>query len=135
MSVTVVNDLPTFKAKVNAAVPVALRLMLDVVDLAADPFTPRDTGNLRNNKLKQVLGNHATIAWLQRYAGAQEAGHMTVHRARPVRLRDGSWITLKPGVHTFKNYTTKGTGPGYATKGVKAAVVGAGAVFRKAGLI
>jgi hypothetical protein len=135
MSVSVTNDLPLFKAKVEAALPVALRLMLDAIDVAAEPFTPMDTGNLRQNKLKQVLGTHAVIAWVQRYAGAQEAGHMTVKKARPVKLRDGSWITLKPGVHTFKNYTTKGTGPGFAEKGVKTALLGAEPIFRKAGLI
>jgi hypothetical protein len=135
MSVDVTNRLPEFKAKIDAGIPVALRLMLDAIDVAAEPVTPMDTGNLRRNKLKQVLGNHGVIAWMQRYAGAQEAGHMTVKTQRPVKLRDGSWITLKPGVHTFKNYSTKGTGPGFAKKAVETVVAGAEPIFRKAGII
>lgn len=135
MSVSRTDGIPAFKAHIDTTVPLALRLLLDAIDVAAEPLTPKDTGNLRNNKLKQVLGTHGVIAWMQRYAGAQEAGHFTVRTQRPVKLRDGSWITLKPGIHTFKNYTAKGTGPGYAKKAVKTTVAGAEPIFRKAGLI
>lgn len=135
MSVDVINRVPELTARINASVPLALRLMLDAIGAAADPTTPKDTGNLRNNKLKQVLGTHATIAWVQKYAGAQEAGYMTVHQQRSIKLANGSWVTLKEGVHYFKRYTTKGTGPHYAAEAVKQVIGGSEAIFRSAGLI
>lgn len=71
-----------------------LRLMLDGIEAAADPNTPKDTSDLRMNKVKQVLGLKATIQWRQYYAAIQETTQ-------------------------FQNYTTAGTGPHFAEKAGK----------------
>lgn len=71
-----------------------LRRILDGIERAADPLTPKDTSDLRLNKLKQVLGLRAVIQWRQQYAAIQETKQ-------------------------FQNYTTPGTGPHYASKAVK----------------
>lgn len=73
---------------------VMLRRILDGVDKTADPRTPKDTSDLRLNKLKQVLGLKAIIQWRQKYAAIQEEKQ-------------------------FQNYTTPGTGPHYARNAVK----------------
>ncbi len=57
-------------------------------------MTPAKTFRLRRSVRYQVLGNQATIKWLAPYAAAQEAG---MARGR-----------------IFKNYTTPGTGRGFA---------------------
>lgn len=109
MSAKYTSNIPTIKAGVQQKVILALRLMLDAVDQQSTPKTPRRHGDLRNNKLKQVLGMHAVIQWRQRYAAAQE---------------DKQHV----------NYTTPGTGPHYAENAVKAVVRDAGTYFRKTGL-
>jgi len=57
-------------------------------------LTPAKTFRLRRSVRYQVLGNQATIKWLAPYAAAQEAGQA---RGR-----------------VFRNYTTPGTGRGFA---------------------
>lgn len=56
--------------------------------------TPAKTFRLRRSVRYQVLGNKATIQWLAPYAAAQEAG-----------IANG---------RVFRNYTTPGTGRGFA---------------------
>lgn len=62
--------------------------------LNARKMTPAKTFRLRRSVRYQVLGNQATIQWLAPYAAAQEAG---MARGR-----------------IFRNYTTPGTGRGFA---------------------
>lgn len=77
-------------------------------------ITP-DSGKhaLRRSISAQIMGNRVTIMWRSKYAGAQQAGQMTVHQKRVVHT-DRGFITLKPGVHYFKHYTTSGTGKDFA---------------------
>jgi hypothetical protein len=87
----------------------ALRLMLDAIDMASTPNTPRDKGDLRNNKLKQVLGLHAVIQWRQKYAIYQEDKE-------------------------HQHYTTAGTGAHFAENAVDKVVSESPNYFRSAGL-
>lgn len=109
MSVNIQDNTATVTAEVHAKGPLALRFMLDDIDKISTPNTPRDKGDLRLNKLKQVLGMHATIQWRQDYAADQE---------------DNQHI----------NYTTPGTGPHYAENAVKQVVANASQYFKRAGL-
>jgi hypothetical protein len=109
MSVKYTDNTKKFTADVKAKIPIALRLILDAVDEKASPHTPKDLGDLKKNKLKQVLGMHATIVWKQQYAAIQEEKQ-------------------------FSNYTTAGTGPHYAENAVKEVVAHSAQYFKKAGL-
>ena len=94
----------------NQGVSLALRFMLDGIDQKSFPKTPKDKGNLRKDILKQVLGKKATIIWLKNYAVYQETKQ-------------------------FKNYTTPGTGPGFAEDAVRDAVRNSQYFLKKARLI
>lgn len=109
MSVTITDRTPQFMADAEAKASLALRFMLDAIDTAADPNTPRRLGDLRRNKLKQVLGLHATIVWRQRYAAAQEDVQ-------------------------HQNYTTPATGPHYAENAVMSIVDDSETYFQRAGI-
>jgi hypothetical protein len=109
MSLSIEDNTAQVTGSVKTKGSLALRFMLDAIDKAADPHTPRKEGDLRRNKLKQVLGLHAVIQWRQKYAAAQE---------------DKQHI----------NYTTPGTGPHYAENAVKEVVKNAGQYFKRAGL-
>lgn len=63
-------------------------------NLNANKRTPAKTFRLRRSVRYQLLGNQATIKWLAPYAAAQEAG-----------MANG---------RVFRNYTTPGTGRGFA---------------------
>lgn len=109
MSVSVIDNTAHIQAEINAKAPLALRLMLDDIDLISTPGTPKKHGDLRMNKLKQVLGMHAVIQWRQIYAS---------------RLEEKQ----------FRHYTTPGTGPHFAEKAVKRIVEDSAKYFRRAGL-
>lgn len=109
MSVSVTDRTPAVRADFQRKANLALRLMLDAIDRTSLARTPKRHGDLRNNKLKQVLGLHAVIQWRQRYAAIQED---IQHR----------------------NYTTPGTGSHYAQNAVREVVRDAQTYFRKAGL-
>lgn len=109
MSVSTTDDTPTVLDDVTRKFNLALRFMLDAIDTISLAGTPKRLGDLRNNKLKQVLGLSAVIQWRQQYAAIQED---VQHR----------------------NYTTPGTGPHYAENAVKQVVDNAGTYFRQAGL-
>lgn len=109
MSVDVTDDTPAFLGNVTQKFNLALRFMLDAIDTTSQAGTPKRLGDLRNNKLKQVLGLSGVIQWRQRYAAIQED---VQHR----------------------NYTTPGTGPHYADNAVREVVDDAGTYFRQAGL-
>lgn len=68
-------------------------------NLNANKQTPAKTFRLRRSVRYQVLGNQAVIKWLAPYAAAQEAGQA---RGR-----------------IFRNYTTPGTGRGFAQTALK----------------
>lgn len=94
MSFTFHDRTAEVKQTVHRRGGLMLRLMLDGIEKEADPNTPKDTADLRLNKVKQVLGLKAVIQWRQKYAAIQEKTQ-------------------------FQNYTTPGTGPHFASKGGK----------------
>lgn len=61
--------------------------------------TPFKKGGLRRNIRSQVLGNKARVWWQVRYAAAQEAG--------------------ESNGRIYRNYTTPGTGKGFAQEALK----------------
>ncbi len=66
-----------------------LRAATDEMINLSDPNTPKKSGRLRMDILKQVLGLKSKVVWGKNYAIFQE-------------------------VKQFKNYTTPGTGPHFA---------------------
>lgn len=92
-----------------------LRYFLDDIEKYSDPITPKKEGFLRRSTIKSVLGLNARIKWVKEYAAAQEAGQT---RGRPIRF-----------------YTTSGTGPKYAKKGVQKAMIHVKDTMRKAGIV
>lgn len=109
MSVSYTDHTSSIKSDVTRKSSLALHLMLDGIDKASDPGTPKRLGDLRRNKLKQVLGLHGVIQWRQKYAADQEDKQ-------------------------HKSYTTAGTGPHYAENAARKVVGQADSYFRKAGL-
>lgn len=77
-------------------------------------ITPKKSGALRRSIITQAVGNKVEISWRLPYAGAQNVGHHTVARKRVVNL-DGKYVTFMPGVYQYRNYTTPGTGPRFAS--------------------
>lgn len=76
---------------------VFLRLMTDEIVRISEPATPKRTGRLRKDILKQVLGLNGIISWEKEYAAKQEETQ-------------------------FKHYTTAGTGPHYAENAVRSGI-------------
>lgn len=104
MSVTITNNTDQVISDNHQGVSIFLRSMTDRIANYANPNTPKDQGRLRQGIIKQVLGLHATIAWVKVYAGVQERG------------------MRKDGTYRIKHYTTPGTGPHFAENAVKKAV-------------
>ena len=94
MSVNITDNSSQIQASIQSKLGLFLRAIIDDVDKTADPATPKDTGDLRNLKKKQVLGLRGTIKWERSYAARQETTQ-------------------------FKNYTTPGTGPHFAENAVR----------------
>ena len=108
------------QVQMKTNLPLALRFMANDVKREAEPNTPKKSGMLRANVRINTGRQRASIRWGQKYAAAQEIGHMTVKAARVVTPDGGgSFFTLKPGRYNFKNYTTPGTGPHFAENAVK----------------
>lgn len=110
VSVKVVSNVARITADNDTNLPLALRFMLNDIQRKSEPFTPKDTGDLRRRILQQVMGKTATITWDVDYAAYQEDIQ-------------------------YKNYTTPGTGPRFAENAVKEVVGNAEFYFRKARLI
>lgn len=115
MSVKVTDNTPIIQANMRVRSSLFLRFLMDDVESYSTPITPKKEGRLRESILKRVLGLHGTMRWQKVYAAPQERGTI---KGRPIR-----------------NYTTPGTGPDYALRGVQKAVIGAEKSMRKAGLI
>lgn len=86
-----------------------LRTFAEQVVVASTPKTPRKTGRLRADVLKQVLGLSGKIVWGKNYAGRQESTQ-------------------------FRNYTTPGTGPHFAEDAINKMVRETESIARKVGL-
>ena len=110
----------------------AVRFGIDDIQRIADPKTPKKKGLLRGDVIKKVTGTNGSIRWRRKYAGAQEAGRMTVHKTRTFKMEEGQWMMLKPGVYHFRRYTTPGTGAHFADNAAKAVGDNPGKYFRMA---
>jgi hypothetical protein len=89
---------------------VFLRTACDEVVKISTPNTPKKTGRLRMDVVKQVLGLKGKISWGKNYAIFQESKQ-------------------------FKKYTTPGTGPNFAGNAINAMVKISGKIMRTVGLI
>lgn len=87
-----------------------LRNIAEEIVKVAKPNTPKDTGRLRSDVIKQVLGLKGKIIWSKNYAIYQETKQ-------------------------YRNYTTGGTGPHFAKNAVKEVVTKINSIARKSGLI
>ena len=96
-------------------------------------ITPRKTGALRRSIITQAIGGRAEIAWRLPYAIPQDKGGHTVGSKRVVNI-DGDFVTLHPGFYRYKNYTTPGTGPNFATTAFMATTAQMPGVYRALGL-
>lgn len=101
MSVKVIDNTAKLLAKINSKGSLAVRRALDDIERESRPKTPLgETSFLRNNVRKQTLGTKGRIVWNTDYAQYQERG----------KRRDGSRVV--------KNYSTGGTGKGFAKNAV-----------------
>lgn len=96
-------------------------------------ITPMKSGALRRSIITQVLGGQAEIAWRAPYAKVQDQGGHTIGEKRVVNI-DGNFVTLHPGFYAYRNYTTPGTGPNFATTAFMATTAQMPAVYRELGL-
>ena len=107
MAYKIIDNTSSIKATNNANIPLALRFMLENTHSLARPNTPKDTGDLRENVMKTVVGRRGIISWRMEYAIYQENNQYT-------------------------NYTTTGTGPHFAENAVVETVDNADEFFKKA---
>lgn len=77
-------------------------------------ITPMKTGALRRSIITRQLGSTAEISWRMPYARAQNEGGHTVSARRVINI-NGRFVTLQPGRYVYRNYTTPGTGPRFAS--------------------
>lgn len=110
MSVKIEDNTAHIITDTTKGANLALRFMLDDIDRAARPVTPKKAGNLRNDIVKSVLGLRGTIKWGKNYAIFQEK-------------------------KKFRNYTTPGTGPHFAENSVVKITKKSEEYFRKARMI
>lgn len=96
-------------------------------------ITPMKSGALRRSIITQAIGGRAEIAWRVPYAKAQDEGGHNVYDKRVVNI-DGNFVTLHPGFYAYRNYTTPGTGPHFATTAFMATTAQMSAVYRALGL-
>lgn len=116
MSVKVTDNTRKINVDTERQASLFLRLFMDKAEEIADPITPKDTGRLRMDKIKQVLGLHGVMVWGKEYAAPQERG--IVGKGYPVR-----------------HYTTAGTGAHYAFRAIQRAKAVDKQIMRKARLV
>lgn len=107
MSYTYTSNIRQVNSIVDRAASLAVRNMLGATHKEAQPNTPKDTGDLKDNVVIQVLGTAGTITWMQDYAIYQEKNQ-------------------------HANYTTAGTGPHFALNAVKAVTKNSNKYFHDA---
>lgn len=110
------NKVPEFTRlliRANTALPheFAKRYRKNVVNI-----TPKKSSALRRSIITRVIDGQADISWRSRYAYTQNLGRHP--------------LTGEP----YRNYTTPGTGPGFATKAYKQTMAEMPAVLRELGL-
>ena len=87
-----------------------LRTMADEIVKISTPKTPKKSGRMRMDIVKQVLGLKGKVKWGKNYAVYQETKQ-------------------------FTNYTTPGTGPHFAEDSVNEAVTMTNEIARRVNLI
>jgi hypothetical protein len=110
MSVRIVDNTAKIVLATQRQASLAVRFMLDDVHSLSEPKTPKDTGQLRRNVRKSVIGLTGKIIWGAQYASILENKQ-------------------------FSNYTTAGTGPNYARNAVTSVSKSPANAMRKARLI
>lgn len=102
-------------------------------------ITPLKSGALRRSIITRQLGDTAEISWRSGYAGAQNQGFHTDRTRHFVPAlgygRNGRGYMAIPGtIHRYRNYTTAGTGPNFASIAYQRTVDEMPAVYRALGL-
>lgn len=114
MSHTIKSNTPMIDFSVNRGAALAVRNMLQDTHKEAQPNTPKEFGDLKDNVIISVQGTTGTIRWASPYAAYQERGRR------------------KDGTHVVRNYTTAGTGKDYAKNAVKEVTARSEKYFRDA---
>lgn len=96
--------------EISQKASIFLRNMTDEFIRISTPLTPKNTGRLRMDVNKQVLGLKGKIMWGKNYGVYQETKQ-------------------------FKNYTTPGTGPNFAKSGAEGCISKTNEVAQRSGLI
>ncbi len=109
MSVTVTDLSSQVISSTQQKASSFLRSMADEMVKESTPNTPRDTGQLRRNVLRQVLGLKGKVKWMMNYAVYQEEKQ-------------------------FRNYTTPGTGKDFAKNAAKTLPAKTQQVAKRVGL-
>lgn len=115
MSVTYVSNTANVRFHTERYASLGIRFMLEDVRREARPITPKQHGFLRDHVNIQVQGLTGTIMWHQIYALYQEKGR--THGRK------------------MKNYTTPGTGPGFALTSVTKVVDNSEEYFNRASML
>lgn len=110
MSVKITDNTKAVMGSIEQKASIFLRIVADNVLSISKPGTPKKTGRLRMDVLKQVLGLNGKIVWGKGYAARMES------------IR-------------HKKYTTPGTGPHFAENAIKDVVKLTSKIARQAGLI
>ena len=108
--VKITDNTGTVKSTIQQKSSIFLRLMAESIVKIAEPNTPKDTGRLRADVIKQTLGLKGKVVWSKEYAARQESTQ-------------------------YSNYTTGGTGPHYAENAVSQAVKTTDKIAKSSGLI
>ena len=87
-----------------------LRLMADEIINISTPITPKKTGRLRMDVVKQVLGLKGKVMWGKKYGVYQET-------------------------KLFKNYTTPGTSYKFAETGARKSIDSTQKIAQRSGLL
>lgn len=110
--------LDEIEARLKAAIPTAIRMMMEDIKQKADPVTPYKTGMLRGSVSKTMLSNnHGLIRWNMPYAAYQERGMRA------------------DGTHIVQNYTTPGTSSKFVEQAIEQVKANSAEYIRKAGFI
>jgi hypothetical protein len=72
MSVRVFDNSPQVKSTIKQRGSLFLRIMSEKMVDISKPVTPKKTGRLRMDVVKQVLGLKGRIVWGKNYAGIRE---------------------------------------------------------------
>ncbi len=110
MAATIVDNTVIIVEKTRQRASIFLRTMADEIVNISSPKTPKKTGRLRADVIRQVLGLNGKLKWVKKYAKYQE-------------------------VRRFAKYTTSGTGPRFAENAVKKSVAQTGKIAKRSGLI